>query len=406
MAKFINTQILSNDPKIKSICSRYWSINSEGEFSEANTKQICQDFDLTNYKLTKIIQEYSTVTSETYKCDGCNKPWEVTSRTQYLDSVKNRARLRYRNNICDSCKEKERLQAIEQAKLEKIEAEKRMLLARDELISINGERPPFCLEDLEFKELVFLKTLLDHSGSETLESINPYNENPGIRVAPGDIPGEIISDLKSKNIILVDPESEGGTYFLDEDDQITYYPASVNYKINFDIDLYTKGSGFYKKISDLLSSPDFFKEFQDEFIQLSQQIMVQSLLEFMQWMIDEHNLVFSPGEKTMIVLHELTEEFSISQGMNIIYGAVKSAAAYAMKDNISRNQAANSVIGTIQRRIEKIRQENWDTKKFGRNYDLPQSIIERVLYSKIVNGDDAAFDLSLKEQLQILNDVN
>lgn len=405
MKKIISLKIFSNDPKIKSICSRYWSIDKVGQFTEANTKQICEDFDLRNHQLTKIIKENTVVTSDMYKCDVCDESLEVTSRSQYLDKVKKRRHLRYGNIICDLCKEKARLQAIEQTKLRKIQEKKRMLVARDELIMINTSKPPFRIEYLEFKELVFLKALLDHSGSESLESINPYNENPGIRIAPGDIPNRIISELKDRNITLVDPDSASGTYYFGEEGQLNYYPASVNYEINFDIDLYTNGSGFYKTIADLLSSPDFFKGHLEEFIELSEQIMIQSLLEFMLWMIDKHNLVFSPAEKTMIVLHGLVHDFSISQGMNIIYGSVKNAAAYAMQDSITRRQAANSVIGLIQRRAERIRQEKWDTKKFSRNYELPQTTVERVLYSKVFSGDDDAFGLSLQQQIQLLNEV-
>ncbi|MDA3807418.1 MAG: hypothetical protein PF440_05810 [Thiomicrorhabdus sp.] len=159
---------------------------------------------------------------------------------------------------------------------------------------------------------------------------------------------------------------------------------------------------FYKKLCDIVSHRLYSHEHLSDFKNLSQEVMLQSCLEFLIMLVEEHNLTFSPGEKTETLFRELSESFSISEIMNFIYSAVKNAAAYYMKGNVSKKQAANSIVGSIQRRAENTIQENWEVKKFRRNYDLPQSTLERVLYTKVFKGDDKAFDLSLNRQVELL----
>ena len=95
---------------------------------------------------------------------------------------------------------------------------------------------------------------------------------------------------------------------------------------------------------------------------------------------DDHQLSLRIGDKTRLVIEETLLRFSIGQTYNFIWRAANDAAAYYMRSGVPKHQAANSVVGAIQRGAERAIASDWDVKSFGRDWRAPESTMSAVLF--------------------------
>ena len=147
-----------------------------------------------------------------------------------------------------------------------------------------------------------------------------------------------------------------------------------------------------QKIEQALIDGEFITKYKDELLELITEISLMECLAFLEYNLEEHNLSFQPGEKTKVLFTQLLESYSVSQIYIFIWRACKDAAAYYMKGGISKKQAANSVVGSIQRQYERAIGNNWTIGSFKRNYKLPQSILSQVVFNFMLRTDDGGFN--------------
>src|SRR5690554_5583901 len=159
---------------------------------------------------------------------------------------------------------------------------------------------------------------------------------------------------------------------------------------------------------DQLEMSNFINEFLDiealynikrspEFIELCNEVQLQECLAFLTVKLEEHQLYFSPGEKTQHTLRQCLESFSVAQTYNFIWRAARDAAAYYMRSYVSKRQAANTVVRSISRSLEQALANDWDVKAFNRNYDLPQSSLSHIIFNVLLGTDDGGFKQPLHE---------
>lgn len=63
-----------------------------------------------------------------------------------------------------------------------------------------------------------------------------------------------------------------------------------------------------------------------------------------------------------------------------------------MRSNTPKAQAANSVVGGIERKFERYLANNWEIKAFRRDFRLPISIVSQVLFNTTLHTDDGGFN--------------
>jgi hypothetical protein len=97
--------------------------------------------------------------------------------------------------------------------------------------------------------------------------------------------------------------------------------------------------------------------------------------------------------------------YSAAQLCNGSYRAVKDAAARYMEKSplLSREQAANTVVGRIQNFIEYGRTQQWDVKPFHRNFNCPRSEISRVLFDVVLKIGDEGFQVCPPDEVSPVN---
>ena len=81
---------------------------------------------------------------------------------------------------------------------------------------------------------------------------------------------------------------------------------------------------------------------------------------------------FSIGDKTIAVINELLDSFSVSQIYSIIYRAITNATRYYQEGGVSKKQAANSVVSRCQGFGERALIDGWELARYKRIKELPQ----------------------------------
>jgi hypothetical protein len=125
---------------------------------------------------------------------------------------------------------------------------------------------------------------------------------------------------------------------------------------------------------------------------LWEEIAVEEVLEYLAVALDDHNLPFTPGDTTRLVIASTLEHFSVAQVFGFVWRAAKDAAAFQARGH-ARQHAANTVTGSIQRQADRARSEGWNVKPFRRDRRCPQSEVSRVFSSLVLHADDGVLHM-------------
>jgi hypothetical protein len=138
---------------------------------------------------------------------------------------------------------------------------------------------------------------------------------------------------------------------------------------------------------------EILQEDKDTGLDIWKEISLEECLEYFKYQLNNVKFDFTIGDKTLATFKDILENFSTAQIYGIIYRSVANATKYYQESNISRKQAANSVIGGYQRYSERALLEKWDLKKFSRPYDLPQSMISEFLFNRVLKIGSLGFEM-------------
>jgi hypothetical protein len=127
-------------------------------------------------------------------------------------------------------------------------------------------------------------------------------------------------------------------------------------------------------------------------VALWRKIALEECLQYLDIALTEHGFSFNPGEKTYQVFKNLLEDHSVAQAYNLIWRAVKDAAAFYMRERVSKNHAANTVVGSIQRQLDPARAEEWEIRHFRRDRRCPQSAISQVFFDIVLQIGEEGFN--------------
>lgn len=369
-------EILTEDEQFADICEEYWLIDDAGKFAR-NVQEIASRYGMKPHLVSKLVEQYSYVWLPEIFCTHCKQHYWFRTRGQYQE------RDRYKGRICSDC-----LETGHQT----IADIKRIWLAeRRELTNAIKVDP----STLGLKSKIYLIAIILALGDEHFSKIEPLGDYPACTLSPDaahDL--KVLRYLIGQNLLAMSLDSSLDAIELDGEGLIIDLR-----KLIFEITL-TK-----EQVKKLISNfggeltTSSIKQSKD-FIDLCRQIQLSECLGFLTDKLAEHQLSLVPGEKTKQVLSTCLERFSVAQIYNFIWRAVTNAAAYYMRSNIPRRQAANSVVGAISRYMEQALANEWDVKAFKRNYNLPQSMLSHVVFNIILNTDDGGFSETLEKLLQ------
>lgn len=364
-------EILTEDPVFVQICRDYWEMDENGEFS-ITLKSISEKYQKKNTEINKIINDNCYFIYDGLCCKECEEEYFFENRTDYK---KNRNMEAW---TCGDCQDKLRSALVES---------KYNILRQAAEKSLNDPCNPYLLN---LRQLVSISALVRFAGNESLSHIQAYSLIKSDRFSPKSEYGiSIITELYASGVIVVSPNSDLSRISLNEEGGFEFYIDKVEFLIR-----HSDPVEFINIVEEIISSKNFALENKKEIEVFSQEIALQECLEYLDAVLTDHRLSYKPGEKTIIIIKKLLENYSVSQIYNFIWRAGKDAAAFYLRNRVSKDHAAKTVVGNIERQMDRALANNWEVKPYNRNYDYPQSAISRVLYNTILKTDDGGFNIS------------
>ncbi|WP_193085348.1 hypothetical protein [Halomonas sp. 3F2F] len=367
-------EIITDDEQGARICGEYWMQSDDGEFV-FKISEIATANSMKTHEVSKFVEQHAFVWLEDICCGRCRQPYRFGTRSQYQD------RRWLRDRVCSACLEAER---------QSIADEKQELLLKMRQ-SAKSNVPDLAALDLTSK--VYLLATIQALGDEQLATIEPLNDYPACTLSPDSVyDHEVLQHLIDHNLLLISLDTRLEVIELHEDDQLSIDLGACAFNLPFDADQVTA------LIDEFFDEETAYTVKQSsEFNALCKEAQLNECIGFLKVMLEEHQLYLSPGEKSRQMLSRCLEHFSVAQVYNFIWRAAKDAAAYYMRSSISKRQAANSVVGNISRSMERALANEWEVKPFGRNYNLPQSSLSRVIFNIILGTDDGGFTYRLAD---------
>ena len=246
---------------------------------------------------------------------------------------------------------------------------------------------PIDIEELNIRDKLYISALLRTSLSEDLMDIKSLSSAVLTLAPTEEFREKIISYLRSRKIIIFSPNTPLDSLIFNIDGIEGCYPFDTVFRLNVSQD---EDAIKIEKLLHLNIEEDIDEELK---LELWLEIGLYECIEFLYARMDEYGLPKSHiGEKTISSIKEALKEFSISQVYNFIWGASINASDFYKNSNVSKKHAVNTIAGTILKRSERAIAEHRETKKFGRDWHYPQTVISEVFFNNILKIGDKGFD--------------
>lgn len=362
------------------LCQLYWGFDNKGEF-KLSVKQISEMFGISSAELLKRVKSNCCAFSTSIFCDSCGEAYVYANRSDYINQQK------YNGNItCEDC--------INEAQHSEILRKKSAIQT-----IIDNNEYELSVDALTVRQAVFLYALIRHSANENLTSLNEYGLNKSELFSPDkDYSIKILKELHDHDIILIDPNSDLEHITLLENGGFQYYIDRVIWFLPLSSS-YQNMNQFISELDNLITSMSFIDDAYEEVVELCKEVSLHECIGYLNFVLSEHQLNFNPGEKTILAIGKALERYSVSQVYNFIWRAGRDAAAYYMRSHVPKKQAANTVVGSIERQIERAEANCWEVTAYRRVYNLQQSQVSRVLFNLLLHTDDGGFELTMDKLL-------
>lgn len=341
-------------------------------------------------------------------CPYCNVPMDlkINSRNDFL-----RTNSKFSNPFCSLCGHKEYPQnsftkchcpgCVKKAREAKQTEKKRQRKYIRTMVSTETFPSPFSLTEISLKEAIYLLIFHVQSTSERLGVFTPFAdaETP---IAPQNKWKGIIETLQERHLIRIDPESplEAFEFKNHNAEDFIYHPYCVGYLASFSDTPEKNAQGLSSIISTFKTGewPTRWKKEKYATVhELWRQLTVGESLEYLHSKGEERSFDFPSGDATIARFEDIANDFSTSTIYAFIHSAVKNASDYYMRSSISKKQAANSVVGGIERIADKVRLGEWRLLHYNRLKGHVDSALFYTLFYRVLKIGEKGFTLSYSE---------
>lgn len=379
-----NLQIdfLTDDEEVKRLCRLYWDVAVAPDFS-TTVAELGTRFGMTAREVIKIATENCLAFSLDRACPRCKVPYIYTSRSDYQEKY----RAPNRNRLCPKC-------AIEETEFKRTQHLKEIeqkCKAIQDTFSLEPQVPQD-IRSLSLEDAICLLSFIRISASEDLSVLKslasitqPLSPNP-------EYDEEIVQRLFQEELIIISPTTPPDAFEFDAGLPTRFFLNQVTWALFTGEDI-EEAQHFIAQLEIVIRTKELWPPtWHEQGIELWKKIALQECLQYLAVVLQEHKLPLNVGEKTLLVLTDLLTEYSVGQIYNLIWRAGKDAAAFYMRERVSKQHAANTVVGSIQRQAERARAEGWSIKPYKRDRRCPQSMISQVLFNAALQIGEKGFE--------------
>lgn len=383
--KFIDLEFLTSDKQLIELCSQYWSCNDDLIFAYKVT-DLAKKFGTNTRNLKEIVNTYSKAHSSEIICVDCGSKYIFKSRSEFQQ----RFHLKTPKWQCTDCKAKEEHE--NKRKQTQLDEEKRQTIRERYDLS---NREAISLEDISFENAVCFLSAVRIGATENLAAVLPFQLAKGRFAPTEEMHYAIVKQLYHDGLLYVHPESSPEAFIFTDGIPNQFYLDAVMWGLPIS-ETSLDPRELINELEIIFLNMDWPDHWYEERIPFWRKLALQECLQYLYFTLEQHGFSFQPGEKTQLVFNNLLEDHSVAQAYNFIWRAAKDAAAFYVREKVSKQHAANTVIGSIQRYVERARAEGWETKPYRRDFRCPESMVSHTLYNTVLHIGDEGFSGVIK----------
>lgn len=370
---YTNLLHLTNE-EVSQLMQRYY--NNEA------VKNLIEEYRLT-IKPSTLYKFFPPEKFNNYECENCKNILVATRRSKAMAMMS-----RYESELyCPNCGHKPYIKCeCDFCKQIQIKQNDERIKNINKIFGVVKEQIEF--ESLSFIEKVYLGVLCRAYLCEDLFEIRSTCENNIVLAPSNDLSCEIYNNLIGAKVIKVSPLSPINAFVFDENNS----PEEYNkYQVFYNLNLVFTPSA--DELFNKILNPSYYSsKHRDDALLLWKKIALAECIEYLKYSLNKIGFRFSPGKKTYITFDILLNDFSTSQIYGIIWKAVADASKLYLEKSLSKQHAANTVIGACERYAERTKIKNWELVKYKRVRDLPQSILSLFFFNRVLGIGEKGFD--------------
>lgn len=366
-------------------------------------------------KPSKLITLFPQVEDKDVICPYCNIPMlrNWVSRTSAISSSSRLTNECYcmqcrhkgfaKNNQwnycnCEKCLKNKQLQKIQKD-----------ISDWQRIYSIYGKERSFHFDgdimSIDLRSVIYLLALDRQSVTGEIGIFSPIFEaekpcSPDIEFTYG-----IIKKLFHSGYIRVDPASNRDA-FITEKEGIPFDAAYAQYYA--DLGLTLEESKINLRALELSFKNKewpyhWYIDWKDTVRSIWQELALYECLQYLEHLGQQRGFDIPRGDKTKATLLDAVSEQPTSIMYALLWSAIVKASDYYQSTDVSRRQAANSIVGTIQRHTENLRLGTWKWRNYGRYKGFRTSALYEVLFNLVLQIGDDGFSKTFEECLPSLS---
>lgn len=379
----ITLHFFTEDPALIELCQQYWQLNDQNSFLY-RVEDIIATTAIPKRTLPQKVFDLCAAYSTDIKCSICTvNAYRFENRSDFTNTTRYLSRAQ--KWVCAPCQQQEREQrqiAIEEKAKRKREEIRELYTAKSQ--------GPIRIEKLSLENAVALSSFFRVFATENFSYAIPLELAENLFSPTFEYSLDLIKSLFHNHILAVDPIHSPEHAFV-EDNLGSFYPNMVAWHLPYGTTS-DHPKDLALELEKALRADPLPVIWADQRLELWRKIALHESLQYLKVALGEHGLTLNPGEKTIMVISGLLEFYSVAQIYNMIWRATKDAAAFLVRERVSKQHAANTVIGSIQKYGERARAEKWDIKPYKRHWDCPQSMISQVFYDVVLRIGERGFD--------------
>ncbi|MCP4937442.1 MAG: hypothetical protein GY927_25330 [bacterium] len=285
---------------------------------------------------------------------------------------------------CDNCSQ------LRQLHEQKCEDDKRTI------ISENFPYPDISypnIEDLSFKDALYISTIVRHLVTEDLDTVYPYEENNPPLAPTFEFTNEIVMHLRSKGFLAIRHSSPIDAFVFNDDftDTSAYYPTRINWDFLPCMTSNQKAS-YIKELTNFVRDEKWPDDWNDDVDKEWNKIAKYECFEYIRYALQERSFNLDKfGEKSHTVIETLLQSFPVSKVINLSWQTAKEITDLSVRKGIPKYRAKNVFIGSLERRAERCLADKWSIKDSHRDYNLPRTVVSSTLFDVFLELGDEAF---------------
>lgn len=244
--------------------------------------------------------------------------------------------------------------------------------------------------DIDLRSAIYLLAMERQSVSSDVGLFSSLDDSE-IGLSPDTkISIKILDHLLKEDLIRVDPRSPRNSFDIEEN-SVSHYYYRVNYFAH-------TGNNRREAKQNILKLEEIFKsrewpthwrqDWKDTLKSIWMDISLYDCLNYLERLGKDRGFDTPRGDKTVTTILGALQEFSVATLYAFMWSAMVGASDYYQRSNVSKRQAANSVVGKIQNHADKVRIGEWELRKYHRfTGDVDSALYEVLFYLVLQIGE-------------------